>query len=292
MSPNHAFPRAINFHVLRACNARCRYCFATFRETRDRLSTEEARAVLRAVREAGGEKMNFVGGEPTLHPSIGELIVHAHELGFVTSIVSNGARLDALLASPAGALLDWVGLSVDSASDEGNAKVGRGGDGYVARVVRLARRARSLRAGVKLNTVVTRVNVDEDMSSLLLEIRPQRWKVFQALRVVGQNDGSIEPLLIETEAFQQFVARHRHLEPLGVPVVPEDNASMTDSYAMIDPMGRFYGDTGGRHRIGLSILEHGPRASLESVGFAHDKLVARGGMYEWGGARRALSVLP
>jgi MoaA/NifB/PqqE/SkfB family radical SAM enzyme len=75
-----------------------------------------------------GEKMNFVGGEPTLHPDIDQLVLAAKEMGFTTSIVSNGARLARLLASPAGAVLDWVGLSIDSATDEGNALVGRGGE--------------------------------------------------------------------------------------------------------------------------------------------------------------------
>ena len=55
-------------------------------------------------------------GEPTLHPHIGELLAESRRLGFVTSIISNGARLERLLDSHA-ADLDWVGLSVDSADE-------------------------------------------------------------------------------------------------------------------------------------------------------------------------------
>jgi hypothetical protein len=32
---------------------------------------------------------------------------------------------------------------------------------------------------------------------------------------------------------------------------------MTDSYAMIDPINRFFGNTGGVHHVGLSIREAG-----------------------------------
>lgn len=276
-----AFPRAINFHLLRACNARCRYCFATFPETSTRLTTADAIEVMRRVRAAGGEKMNFVGGEPTLHPNIEELIVAAKEMGFTTSIVSNGARLGRLLASPAGALLDWVGLSVDSVTDQGNARIGRGGPGYVAQAIAHAQRARANGAAVKLNTVVTRHNVTEDLRALVRAIAPERWKVFQVLRVEGQNDGSVDDLLVGASEFAHFVDRHRTLDDEGIPVIAEDNEAMTDSYAMIDPMGRFFGNTGGVHHVGLSILHDGALSALASVGFRAEKLVARNGVYEW-----------
>lgn len=275
------FPRAINFHLLRACNARCRYCFAKFPETPKRLTTTDAIEVIRRVRNAGGEKMNFVGGEPTLHPDIDQLVLAAKELGFTTSIVSNGARLEHLLASPAGALLDWVGLSVDSATDEGNALVGRGGKGYTANVIAHARRARANGAAVKLNTVVTQHSVREDMSALVRAVQPERWKVFQVLRVEGQNEDTVDDLLVTSSRFQEFVARHRALIDVGIPVIAENNNAMTDSYAMIDPMGRFFGNTGGVHRVGRSVLEAGAMDALASVDFKNEKLVARRGLYSW-----------
>ncbi len=280
------FPRAINFHLLRACNARCHYCFARFRETPNRLPTVLAIEVMRRVREAGGEKMNFVGGEPTLHPDIERLVVAARELGFTTSIVSNGARLEKLLASPGGKLLDWVGLSVDSATDAGNTLVGRGGPGYTAQVVAHAQRARANGAAVKLNTVVTQHNVNEDMHSLVLAIRPQRWKVFQVLRVEGQNEDTVADLLVDAAAFAAFVARHDSLFDAGVAVVAEDNGAMTDSYAMVDPMGRFFGNSGGVHCVGQYILEVGAEAALASVGFSNQRLLARGGEYAWARGER------
>lgn len=284
------FPRAINFHLLRACNARCRYCFARFPETPKRLATADAIDVMQRVREAGGEKMNFVGGEPTLHPDIERLVVAAREMGFTTSIVSNGARLARLLAASGGAMLDWVGLSVDSATDDGNALVGRGGPGYTAQVVAHAQQGRLNGAAVKLNTVVTRHNVREDVSALVRAIAPERWKVFQVLRVEGQNENSVDDLRVGPREFQEFVARHQTLDNEGIPVVAESNDAMTDSYAMIDPMGRFFGNTGGVHRVGLSILQAGAVEALASVGFDSDKLEARGGVYAWKRPRLRLLV--
>lgn len=278
---NKNFPKAINFHLLRACNAGCRYCFAAFPETPTHLNITEAIQVMRLVRDAGGEKMNFVGGEPTLHKEIQRLVLEAKAMGYTTSIVSNGVRLAELLDSSAGAALDWVGLSIDSASDAGNAQIGRGGPGYTAQIVSLARRAHAQGAKVKLNSVIHRLNHQEAMHDLVRSIRPSRWKLFQVLKVKGQNDGAVEELLITTEQFVSFVERHRCLEQEGIIVVPEDNDAMTDSYAMIDPLGRFFGDSGGIHRIGKSILEAGAVEALASVGFQPLKLVQRGGVYDW-----------
>jgi len=74
-------PLAVNFHLYKPCNYRCRFCFATYRDIRGHLSLADARALLRALRSAGAEKINFAGGEPTLHPHIGDLVADARGLG-------------------------------------------------------------------------------------------------------------------------------------------------------------------------------------------------------------------
>ena len=277
---------SVNFHVLRACDARCRFCFATCRDDRGRLATADAERVIDLVRRAGAEKLNFAGGEPTLHPDIGRLIRFAKSLGLTTSIFTNGRKLGELLEDHADAL-DWVGLSVDSGDEVVQAALGRGEGDHVARSITLADRCRRLGVRVKLNTVVTAATWSEDMRWLVRRIAPERWKVFQVLRVVGQNDGAVEPLLVSTEMFDRFVERHRELAP-----VAEHNNAMTDSYAMIDPLGRFYGDTGGVHRVSAPVLDVGVAEALRSVGFDPAKLEARNGVYAWAGSsKRKLRVI-
>lgn len=64
----------------------------------------------------------------------------------------------------------------------------------------------------------------------------------QVLPIEGQNDGSVEPLLITAAEFQAWVERHRAalaqaaLEAGGraVPLVAEGNQDMQGSYAMLD----------------------------------------------------------
>lgn len=63
--------------------------------------------------------------------------------------------------------------------------------------------------------------------------------------------------------------------------VAEDNEAMTDSYAMIDPLGRFYGNHGGRYVFSRPILEVGVAEALAEVKFEVQRLAARGGLYLW-----------
>ena len=63
--------------------------------------------------------------------------------------------------------------------------------------------------------------------------------------------------------------------------VAEDNEAMTESYAMIDPLGRFYGNHGGRYVFSRPILEVGVAEALAEVKFEVQRLAARGGLYLW-----------
>ena len=166
------FP-AVNFHINRVCNARCRFCFATFEDVPGQLPTEDAERLVTLLAEAGVEKLNFAGGEPTLHRGLGALLTHARGLGLTTSVVTNGARLAELLDRHA-ADLDWAGLSVDSASEATEVALGRGRGTYVAQSVALSDRCRERGVRVKLNTVVTALNVHERLHALVRRIRPER----------------------------------------------------------------------------------------------------------------------
>lgn len=271
---------AVNFHLYKPCNLRCRFCFATFRDVRGHLPLRDSFRLLRLLREAGCEKLTFAGGEPTLHPHFSEILAEARGLGFVTCVVTNGARLAKVLEHQASDL-DWVGFSVDSAREEVQAALGRGNGDHIQKTLELVDAVRSRGIPIKLNTVVTRLAWEEDLSELVRRICPARWKAFQVLYVEGQNDGSVDDLLIDADQFRAFVERHDHLAAEGLAPIAENNDAMTDSYAMIDPMGRFYGDSNGRHVESALILDVGVCATLTQVGFRPEKLVARGGLYAW-----------
>lgn len=272
-------PISVNYHLYKPCNYHCQFCFATFTDIEGSLDLAAQRRLLVCLREAGCEKINFAGGEPTLYRGLGELLHAARDLGFVTAIITNGARLGPLLDDHADDL-DWVGLSIDSADEGVQASLGRGRGNHVAASRRLALAVRDAGIKLKLNTVVTARTWQEDMRPLIRELRPHRWKVFQVLPVGGQNDRKVESLLVTADQFAGFVARHADLPAPFTPIV-EDNAAMTGSYAMIDPLGRFFSNITGHHTYSRPILDVGVATALQESRFMPHRLVRRGGVYAW-----------
>ena len=75
--------------------------------------------------------------------------------------------------------------------------------------------------------------------------------------------------------------RHRGLANHGIKMAPEDNDDMTGSYAMIDPLGRFFSNTTGRHVYSRPILDVGVAAAFSDITFFQDRFEHRGGQYDW-----------
>ena len=293
---NDTPPIAVNWHLEAYCNYACSFCYAPLTEQRlmPRLSEEGGVSMIEDLSSSGVEKINFVGGEPMLHPNLEAWIVAAKSCGLTTSIVSNGTRMTEEWLTRMRPHLDWLGLSIDASNDEMHALMGRGLKGEIAsgvskhleRSKEVWQIARGLGYGLKLNTVVTSVNVDDDMSELVANLKPHRWKVFRVLRIEGENDGRVEPLLISQEQFEEYMARHRgSLHDFdGIQIVAEDNEDMLGTYAMIDPQGMAYTNLNGRyHYSNQSIVDIGFIESWKQVmvGFSQSNFEKRGGLWKW-----------
>lgn len=79
---------SVNFHFWPYCNLKCKYCFARFKNIKDPLTKEDNFKIINKLAKSGVKKINFVGGEPTLCPFLGELIQYAKNNNLTTSIVS------------------------------------------------------------------------------------------------------------------------------------------------------------------------------------------------------------
>src|ERR1035441_9107990 len=108
---------ALNFHLIKQCNMRCKFCFATFNDIprltlpKGHLKEPETRLLLKQLKYYGFTKINFARGEPLIHPHIVDHINFAKSLGFITSIVTNGSKLTQDFLDHVGRNLDYVGLS-------------------------------------------------------------------------------------------------------------------------------------------------------------------------------------
>ena len=78
---------SVNYHLTKACNMRCKFCFATFTDLNVvKHNFERSKTIITKLANAGFEKINFAGGEPTLVKELPQLLAHAKSLGMTTTI--------------------------------------------------------------------------------------------------------------------------------------------------------------------------------------------------------------
>ena len=280
---------SVNWFITPWCNYGCLFCFATPKGFENHwvgsdgllITLDQALRLLTELRDAGARKLTFVGGEPTLVRALPNLVGWAEELGMAPMIFTNGTgltdqlldRLIPYLTNPRhpGA----IKLSLDSGEESVEAQLGRGRGSHVSLILRRAGQIRSRGIPLMVNTVVTARNWTEDMHSVLRALQPvARWKVFQVLRIEGQNDQEWGALEVSPGQFSAFVERHADLRPIA-----ETTNDMTESYVMVDPVGRFFQNTGGRHRYSQPLFDVGVRRALAEVGWNRSKFIARKGRY-------------
>lgn len=284
---------AVNYHITRQCNYNCGFCFHTAKTSHVE-SEANAKKIVKALRDAGFAKINFAGGEPFLQPKLlGKLVQFAKEdCGFESvSIISNCSKIREGWLQEYGEYLDILGVSCDSVDEEINKRIGRGKGDHLHFVREAARLCREYNVMFKLNTVVNRFNVHTDMSSLINEIAPMRWKIFQVLPLEGENVGEnakrdVRPFLIEDHEFEEFIERNRSklMKPDILKV--EGNDVMQSSYILVDEFGSFLDSSTGGKKPTRSILEVGVETAWDELlaseggGYNHSAFQARDGAYE------------
>lgn len=87
-------PMMLMHSVTEACQAACPYCpWAHGKKRQDELTLPEIGRVYAEARELGMCYVHFWGGEPLMHPHIGDIVAHAADIGFVTGMITNGGLL-------------------------------------------------------------------------------------------------------------------------------------------------------------------------------------------------------
>ena len=284
----------INWHLTEACNYSCRYCYSKWHAGAGKElihSPENSAAMLSKIyrhfspnnphnqtrlgMQWDSLRLSLAGGEPLLYPrEIVGIVAQAKMLGFKLSLITNGSRLTQPLMTELAPQLSILGISLDSANFLTNQEIGRvDRHGHVLAMGDLAA---SIETGrrlnpalrLKINTVVNALNFTEDMSQLIQQLAPDKWKVLRMLPTVT-ND-----LAIASHEFAEFVERHKRL---GKIMAAEDNIDMVESYIMIDPHGRFFQNSanGRGYHYSDEILKVGAEAAFQQIGWQAKKFQAR-----------------
>jgi len=276
----------VNLHITERCNYSCSYCFGKWGiQGSDEVFQDRGSAVAlisdvfdvcttlgRDRADPPAIRFNFAGGEPALVPDLPAMIEFCRGLGARTSIVTNGLAVRRFDAQWLKHNVDIIGISIDSAADRTNVRIGRATrSGRPFDLAEIARAVADLRrAGhraIKMNTVVSRENLAEDFSDVLRALRPDRWKVMQMLPVYGSATA------VSSAEFDAFLRRHSASEAI---ISSENNEEMTSSYLMIDPMGRFFWTSEGSDGSDGSDGSHGSEGSAGN-GYAHSRPIMESG---------------
>ncbi|MBP2132353.1 radical S-adenosyl methionine domain-containing protein 2 [Methanomicrobium sp. W14] len=270
--------RSANWHITSKCNYNCKFCFSQNLkgELKDLKKMNE---VLLHLKQLGITKINFVGGEPLMYPHIIEAIRTAKDLGFTTSITTNGSLCNEKLISEFEDILDWIGLSVDSVSEKIERELGRGNGGHLSHIMKITGLIHLSGIKLKVNTTVTRKTYLEDMHEFIEKTDPDRWKIFQFLHVKGQNSNAAESLSISSEEYRLFKLRHQDIVlKNGIAPVFESAEDMVDSYLMINPEGNIFINKNCNYRE-IPLLNLNRKNFSELVN--QEKYISRGGLYDW-----------
>ena len=273
---------AFNIHLTGKCDMQCIGCYARFGEDVKSkpfaLSKSNWIQVINNIYDFSiglNVKINFVGGEPLLYPYLPDLLNHSKKKGFTTSIVTNGSLLKRRFNELNG-LVDWVGLSIDSFDENTLRALGRTSKGNTLNYHEIIPLIHALESKLKINTVISQLNWQENMTHEMSLMKIDRWKVFQFLPVTGENDHAAAALQINEDQFQYFCQQHKLLHP-----IIENNDAMQGSYLMISPDGLLFDNTNGYYQYGPSLLNNIDQTSAEKIGFSTIKFLNRGGSYDW-----------
>jgi radical S-adenosyl methionine domain-containing protein 2 len=276
LNDNHIMP-CVNWHITNKCNFNCIYCFARFHTIQGMLPKKVA---LQILKDLGVEKINIAGGEPLLYPHLLDIVKESKRCDLTVALISNGSLLTEARLRSFRRYVDWIGLSLDSCDEAIQHILGRGALKHVSKTIQKAALIKSFGFGLKINTVVTKLNSHEDMRPLIRQIDPDRWKVFQVMERQGENDQHIQELLVTNDEFTDYSLRNNLILGNGTTPKFECNDDMRTSYLMLDPLGRFFHSAAGP----IEYIKTNPlnlKESKQGLVFDYLAFMKRGGIYDW-----------
>lgn len=278
----------VNWHITEACNYHCNYCFAKWDKQKNELMNDENSvsklmdeiqklpSILNGkyLTEFESIRLNLVGGETFLNIRKVTRIIHqAKQRKFSLSAITNGSRLNNELVTLIANDFNSIGFSVDSLDSPTNIKIGRTEKSGVMDTDKVLKDISLIKElnpsiDIKINTVVSSLNQTEDLSAFIDQAAPNKWKVFKVLPVITRENE------VSQDDFIEFLERHSKFENI---ISSEDNDEMTDSYLMIDPIGRFFQNSilGSGYSYSTPIVNTGIEEALNEINFDPEKFHGR-----------------
>ncbi len=105
-------PVLCNYYVTYRCNAKCGFC-DIWEKPSPYITEENVKENLRSMKKMGVKVIDFTGGAPLLHRQLADFLRWAKELGFITTVTTNGLLYPKYGEQMKG-LVDMLHFSLDS----------------------------------------------------------------------------------------------------------------------------------------------------------------------------------
>lgn len=194
--------------ITRRCNLACGYCNEYDHTSKPVPYETLVRYIDHAVDELGVTIMDFLGGEPLLHPRVVDLVRHARARGCWVNIITNGFLLSADLVDRLNdAGLDSMAVSIDRIEPTDYTQKG-------LRPIR--KKLDHLRRGARFQVETNTVLCDETLGGFRALVAELKEMGFPVRASVVHDRGRARPdprLVAEYEWFQRHF-RHYRTAPL------------------------------------------------------------------------------
>jgi MoaA/NifB/PqqE/SkfB family radical SAM enzyme len=147
------------------CDVRCKFCYDELVSGREKawIPTDEACRALDKFRNFyGNEFVDLMGGEPTLHPRVLDVVAHAASIGLRPTVITHGmhlADLERARTYAEAGIHDFI-VSIHGIGETAGAIHGRGRDNFVRQLSALDN-LRALGIPFRFNVTMVRDNLTE-----------------------------------------------------------------------------------------------------------------------------------
>ena len=229
--------RNVFFHLLTACNLSCRHCYINpAQHGTETLPKDTALEWLRLfARPEQTSNLILLGGEPTMHPDLAEIIHAAKAMRFTVTIDSNGFLFHDILDRVTPKELDYLSFSLDGPDPEINDPIR--GDNVFSTCIENLKLAVQKGFNTSVIYTVSSINIDHlhRMPSLLAKIGVKRFFI----QVIGLRGKSAETTHDSNTNWQVEPERWLQIVPKVARQAADLGLHVTYPKVFIDPDEQF-----------------------------------------------------